>query len=287
MDAIADLHIHTTASDGRLTPSQAVAAAADAGLAAIAITDHDTVDGVDEALRVSDELGVEVVPGIELSTLYGKNNVEVHILGYFVDIHDAEFSAWLSDLKQARWERGKQMVEQLSAAGIPVTFERVTQIAGGGAIGRPHVARAICEVGAACSMDSAFGKYLQEGGIGYVARRKVEPVEAVRMILAVGGVASCAHLGKLHRDELVLELVRNGMQAIEVYHPDHGHAAVRFYSKFAQRHGLIATGGSDAHCFDGGRACGIGGITVDYSVVEQLKSTADTNALRRCGRAQI
>ena len=286
MEALADLHIHTTASDGRLTPAQVVEAASEAGLAAIAITDHDTVDGVDEALSVSDELGVEVVPGIEISALYGKN-VEVHILGYFMDFRDEEFIARLRELKTARLERGRQMVQQLAAAGVPVTFERILEIAGGGAIGRPHVARAICEVGAAHSMDSAFGKYLQENGVGYVPRHRVEPIEAVQMILNAGGVASCAHLGKLHRDELVLQLIKNGLQAIEVHHPDHGSAAVRYYNKFANRHGLIITGGSDAHCFEGGRACGVGGVTVSYDVVKQLKSAAAENALRRLKRAEI
>jgi len=155
----------------------------------------------------------------------------------------------------------------------------VEELAGGGAIGRPHVARAICEIGAAYSMDAAFGKYLQEGGQGYVPRYKVTPVEAVRAITEAGGAACCAHVGKLKRDGLVIELIDEGLVAVEVYHPDHGPATSRYYKRFAERHSLIATGGSDAHCLDPGHHGGIGEVTVSHDVVDLLRRAAGAASL--------
>lgn len=269
MERLADLHTHTTASDGALSPAQVVESAAQAGLAAVGITDHDTVDGIDEALAAGEKVGVVVVPGVEISAIYGRD-IEVHILGYYIDHRDSALLARLQVLRDARTERGRKMVERLNAAGVPISFERVWEIAQGGAIGRPHVARAIREAGAASSIDAAFGRYLQQGTPGYVPRYKISPSEAVGMILQAGGVACCAHVAKLNRDELLIELMREGMRAIEVRHPDHGPAGTKYYERFAAKHGLIATGGSDAHCFEGGKTTVVGGITIPYDVVEKL-----------------
>lgn len=270
---LADLHTHTTASDGILTPSQLVSAAREARLAAVAITDHDTLSGIDEALRAGESLGMEVVPGVEISTVTD-DGVEVHILGYFMHHHDAELLARLDILRIARWDRARKMIEQLNAAGVRVSSDRVAELAQGGAVGRPHVARAMVESGAASSMDVAFGRYLVEGCPGFVPRYKVSPVEAVRMILRAGGVPCCAHVAKLKRDELVLELMTKGLAAIEVYHPDHGPASCRFYKRFAHKHGLIITGGSDAHGFVAPKPGGVGCVTVAYEAVEQLRRAA-------------
>ena len=269
MERLADLHTHTTASDGALSPAQVVESAAEAGLAAVGITDHDTVDGIDEALAAGEKVGVVVVPGVEISAIYGRD-IEVHILGYYIDHRDSALLARLQVLRDARTERGRKMVERLNAAGVLISFERVWEIAQGGAIGRPHVARAIREAGAASSIDAAFGRYLQQGTPGYVPRYKISPSEAVGMILQAGGVACCAHVAKLNRDELLIELMREGMRAIEVRHPDHGPAGTKYYERFAAKHGLIATGGSDAHCFEGGKTTVVGGITIPYDVVEKL-----------------
>jgi hypothetical protein len=273
VDRFADLHIHTTASDGLLTPRQAVEAARDAGLAACAITDHDTVSGIEEAVSAGEAMGVEVVPGVEISTVTPEN-VEVHILGYFFDYHNPALSGRLEILKNARWDRARAMVEQLNAVGVRIRMDRVAELAAGGAVGRPHVARAICEVGAVSSMDAAFGRYLVEGCPGFVPRYKVNPEEAVKMIRDAGGAACCGHVAKLKRDELVLGLVNEGLVAVEVYHPDHGPASRRFYKRFAQKHGLIATGGSDAHGFVAPKPGGVGCVTVDYEAVEQLRQAA-------------
>jgi predicted metal-dependent phosphoesterase TrpH len=269
----ADLHIHTTASDGALSPSQAVEAGLKAGLAAIAVTDHDTVSGIDEALSAAEGLEIEIVPGIEISTLTD-DNVEVHVLGYFFDHRNEPLLGRLQVLRNARWDRARKMVEQLNAVGVRITMDRVAEIAGGGAVGRPHVARAIVEAKAASGMDSAFGKFLIEGCPGFVPRYKISPTEAVAIIRQAGGIASCGHVAKLKRDDIVLALVKEGLQAIEVYHPDHGPMTRRFYRKFAEKHGLIITGGSDAHGFDGTKANAVGSVAVVYETVDQLRKAA-------------
>lgn len=272
MTSRADLHIHSTASDGALTPTQLAAAAAELHLAAIALTDHDTVDGINEAVAAAKGTGVEVVPAVEISTVH-ETGAEVHVLGYFLNHSHQELTECLGVLASARYERGRKMVELLNQVGVQVSFERVVEIAGGGAIGRPHVARAIQEVGAASSMNSAFGKFLQEGGPGFVPRYKISPSRAVTLIRNAGGVACCAHVAKLKHDEILVELISQGLQGIEAYHPDHTRAGARFYERFARKHNLIATGGSDAHCI-GGDKPGVGGVTVPYDVVDELRSAS-------------
>ncbi|MDH7600869.1 MAG: PHP domain-containing protein [Armatimonadota bacterium] len=273
MDSRADLHVHTTASDGALTPTEVVREAKRVGLAAVGIADHDTADGIEEALAAAETFGVEVVPGIEISTT--QNSTEVHILGYFIDHRNRELLDEMARLKQARFERARLIVEKLRAAGIPIRFDRVLEIARGGAVGRPHIARAIWEAGAASSVDAAFGKFLQPGGPGYVPRPKLLPEHAIELIRTAGGVPCCAHAAKLRRDELILELIHKGLMGIEVYHPDHTAAASRFYKRFAEKHSLVAVGGSDAHCIPGTTNGGIGSVTVEYGVVEQLRSLSD------------
>ncbi len=278
MQALADLHTHSNASDGALSPAELVRSAADADLAAVAITDHDTMEGVAEALQAGDEVGIEVIPGIEISTI-GPGGVEVHVLGYFLDRQYPPLDELLRKLRESRFDRGRKMVEALNNIGVKVGLDRVVEIAQGGAIGRPHVARAILEVGAASTIDSAFGKYLVEGAPAFVPRFKVEPAEGVRIIREAGGIACCAHVAKLNRDDLLLELAREGMMGIEVYHPDHPSVGVRYYEKFAAEQGLIATGGSDAHCFPGGKTTTVGCVTVGYEVVGQLKDRLASDRL--------
>ena len=273
MERLADLHVHSLASDGALTPFQIVEAALRKGLAAVAIADHDTTLGIDEAIGAGNQFGVEVVPAIEISAIHG-DRTEVHVLGYFIDHRSPVLQEALEVLQIARWERGRRMVEQLNEAGVRVNFDRVAEIAAGGAIGRPHVARALCEVGAASSMDSAFGKFLREGGVGYVPRHKVSPREAIGMIKASGGVACCAHPVKLKNEALLVEMIEMGLRAIEVYHPDHSPATSRYYRRFAEKRGLIITGGSDAHCFPNDIRPGIGDIAVHYEAVEELRNAS-------------
>lgn len=271
MDKRADLHIHTTASDGTLSPSRVVEIAAEIGLAAVGITDHDAVAGIDEALAAGERCGVEVVPGIEISATHD-DGAEVHVLGYFLDYHSQEIADYQAKLKESRVGRARKIVELLNRGGIPVSWDRVVELAQGGAVGRPHIARALVEIGAASSMDSAFGKYLLEKGRYYAPRFKIGPVESVELILRAGGVPICAHVAKLRKDELLPVLMKHGMKGIEVWHPDHTKAGSHFYEKFARDRGMIATGGSDAHGFDTSRTGSIGECTAPYEVVAELRA---------------
>jgi len=274
----ADLHIHSTASDGSLRPAQVVERAYVAGLAVIGIADHDTVDGIAEAISVGERLGIEVVPAVEINTdVPGK---EAHILGYFIDIECGGLHKELAKLREARLRRGEEMVANLREAGVPVTMERVLEIADGAPIARPHVARAIIETGAVRSLASAFGRFLIPGTPGYVARYKFSPAEAIQVVHAAGGVACLAHPGKDSLESLLPELVESGLKAIEVYHIDHTPAMSRRYSALARRYGLIATGGSDSHGPDAVKRVEIGQVTVGWEVVEELRKAAQRGRTR-------
>ncbi|MGQ9454490.1 MAG: PHP domain-containing protein [Armatimonadota bacterium] len=272
MEKSADLHVHTTASDGALTPTEAVQEARRVRLASIGITDHDSVDGIGEALVASKIYGVDVVPGVEISALH--DGTEVHILGYFVDHEHPELLKEMCALKEARIERASLMVKKLNSMGVPIDLDRVFEIARSGSVGRPHVAQAIYELGLAPSVEAAFGRFLYDGGPAYVPRLEIQAVRAIELIKNAGGVPCLAHVAKLRRDDLIIELLKAGIAGIEVYHPDHPTAASRFHRRFAERHGLLVVGGSDAHCLPHSRAGGIGSITVAYDVVEQLRALA-------------
>ncbi len=251
-----------------MSPSRVVRVARDIGLAAVAIADHDTSAGVEEALEVGERLGVEVVPALEINTDLGDR--EIHILGYLVWPLPARLSSLLGRMRAAREGRIDEMVRRLKICGVDISAARVREIAGKGVIGRPHVARAMVEAGKARSVEEAFEAYLDIGRPCYVERYKITPQEAVREIALAGGVPVLAHPGSAKRDDLIPELVRVGLKGIEVYHPDHDPVTVKRYLGLAAREGLIITGGSDSHGEDD-RGPTIGRATVPYSVVTGLK----------------
>ncbi len=267
-----DLHIHTTASDGNLTPSEVVDMAHSIGLAGIAITDHDCVDGVDEALQAGRRLGIDIVPGVEISTRSAEGN-DVHILGYFVDGDNDRLKELLFKASSERNVRARKIVDKLADCGVRLDYDEVLERSGGGVVGRPHIARELVSKGYCYSVASAFGKYLSKKGCAYVARASVGCEEAVRTVVQSGGVACVAHAGKIKNDGVIVGLIEHGLRAIEVYHPDHLSAARRFYTRFAKKHGLIIVGGSDAHCHPVGGTC-VGDVTVGYGAVEELRETA-------------
>jgi predicted metal-dependent phosphoesterase TrpH len=269
----ADLHIHTTASDGVLSPAELVEESAGLGLAAVGICDHDTVDGIDEALEAGKRFGVEIVPGVEINTDVGIR--EVHILGYFFDHRSEKFLEHMQKLRDARYLRGRKMVEKLQAAGVPVTLERVREIAGDAPIGRPHVAQAIVETGLVGSINCAFGKYLVRNMPGYVERVKMTPEEAIGIIISAGGVAGIAHPSKIGNDDLIAGLVKAGARAIEVFHSDHSPDVARYYGRVAKKFDLIPTAGSDFHRFDSERTTYPGCVSTDYSIVERLREESE------------
>lgn len=268
----ADLHIHSTASDGTLTPTQVVEEAARVRLAAVALADHDTVAGIEEATAAGEKLGVQVVPAVELTSDLGP--MEVHILGYFIDWRSEKFNSELARLRNGRLNRARKMVDKLRALGVPVTLDRVLEIAGSGSVGRPHVAQALVEAGVVESINSAFGRYLVRGAPAYVERLKLTPYDAISIVTDAGGVAGLAHPSKMGRDQMIMDLVKVGLRAIEVYHSDQSPDVVRHYQSIARRFGLIATGGSDAHGFNPDGAGIIGGVTVDMNVVDKLRAAA-------------
>ncbi|MDR7484143.1 MAG: PHP domain-containing protein [Armatimonadota bacterium] len=267
-----DLHTHTTASDGLLTPAALVAEAARWGVGLLAVSDHDTTAGVDPATAAGEAAGVEVWPAVELSC--DVTDGEVHMLGYFVDHHLGWFQALLERLRDGRARRAQRMVERLAALGAPVDYARVEALAGGGAIGRPHIARALVEAGHTKTVAEAFERYIGRGGPAYVERLKVTPAQAVQVIRAAGGLAVLAHPGWGQQDALIPELVAAGLDGIEVYYPDHSPEQVERYTALARRNGLLITGGTDFHGGGLATGVGVGSQYVPEAVVVPLREAA-------------
>jgi 3',5'-nucleoside bisphosphate phosphatase len=246
-----DLHVHSLFSDGTLTPREAVSLAKERGLSTMALTDHDTVSGLDEAFSAGVELGVEIVPGIEFSTVYGGNGV--HVLCYFMDAENPELAAELQRLQDDRYRRGEKMVERLQELGYPITFDRVREIAEGGNIVRPHVAQALVEAGVIETTKDAFTEeFIGSNGRAYVEKHALHPLDALRLIHAAGGACVLAHPGTFRETKpvpptLIDELAAAGLDGIEVSHPEHTPEVEAGYLQTAHRLGLIWTGSSDCH----------------------------------------
>ncbi|MFZ5827456.1 MAG: PHP domain-containing protein [Bacillota bacterium] len=265
----ADLHNHTTASDGTLSPREQVKWAADQGLAAVAVTDHDTIKGWDEAIAAGKALGIEVVPGCELSTEVGKS--EVHILAYYFDREEDAMAALLERMRGGRRARAKEAVAKLHGLGFTqVTLERVLEL-GGESVGRPHLAQVLIETGVVRNHEEAFERYLASGRPAYVPRPKLTPEEAIAVVKAAGGVPVLAHPGLVRSDHLVREIIGGGIMGIEAYHSDHGEQQRQFYARWGLDAGLIVTGGTDSHGPTGGRTVVPGTVNVSMDVVAQLK----------------
>jgi hypothetical protein len=242
----------------------AVEQAKDAGLAAISIADHDSVSGIEAALWAGKKHGVEVIPGVELSSEF--EGRELHILGYFVDWRDRRFQKKLLAMQEARVDRAKTIIDRLRDLNINISYNTVIVIAGG-AIGRPHIAKALLDRGYVRTMQEAFEKYLIPGKPAYVEKYQMSPAEAIRMIRRVGGIPVLAHPYFANADEMLPELIEQGLLGIEVYHSRHGAAVVRRYEQLARKYDLLIAGGSDAH----GREVPIGAVRIPYELVEKLK----------------
>jgi len=263
-----DLHTHTTCSDGRLTPEELVARAEARGLAALAITDHDTLDALPRAAAARDT--VELVPGLEMSS--SLEGLDLHMLGYFVDPDHPELAERLRRFREDRIERARRIIERLEALGVPVEEAAVRRRAAGGVVGRPHLAAEMIEAGHADDMDDAFRRFLAAGGPAYVPRPAFHPHEAIRLIHAAGGVSVIAHPGSSVPDRVLELLVEGGLRGIEIWHPQHGVQAVRRLRAMAHRFDLIETGGSDFH--GTGRNVDLGEIFVPVTVLTRLKEAA-------------
>ncbi len=269
----ADLHVHTTASDGRVSPQNILIQAKKAGLSALAITDHDTVDGLLSVWKTSkNDRSLEVIPGIEFST--DVPNHEIHILGYFINPVHPALTKQLELLIKSRIERAQTTVLKLIKLGYPIDYDRVLQIAGSStAIGRPHIARALVEKGYFIRTADVFHNLLKTDGPAYVPHYKMNPQSIIKLIRLIGGVPVLAHPGLVHDDNLVEEVIACGIGGMEVYHPIHLPEAVSRYLTMAQQHHLLVTGGSDYHAIPGRFPEQLGIYTVPYDLVEQLRPT--------------
>lgn len=265
----ADLHCHTSASDGLLMPGDLVEHAAKRGLKAIAVTDHDTLNGLIEAEKSAERLGILLIKGIEINTDWqGK---EVHILGYGLDENNNMLKAQLLDLQEKRITRIKEILERLKKLGMNVSFTEVRQEAKGESIGRPHVAQALVKKGYAASFKGAFEQYLKRGCPTYVPRYKINPAKAIMIIRDAGGVPVLAHPGSQGIETEIQLWLEQGLQGIEVNHPDHSLRDIIKYRKIAQRKELIATGGSDYHGQEIKPGIDLGDWGVGLEIVEQIQ----------------
>lgn len=271
-DGRIDLHSHTTASDGTLTPRALVAAAAERGVAVLAVTDHDSTEGLAEAMDEGARRGVTIVPGLEINC--DVEGAEIHVLGYFVD-HEAEwFREFLREQRAERRARVTRICDRLAELGMPIDPAEVFAIVREGSAGRPHVAQVMVQHGYVKSVREAFDRWLRTGGPAAVPRRRLTPVEAVRVIRRAHGVPVMAHPGLADRDALIPELIREGLLGIEAYYPEHSAAQTEHYLALCRAHGLVATGGSDFHGTHTGRANPLGSPRVPASAWEGLQAKA-------------
>lgn len=268
-----DLHLHTTASDGRLSPAALVARTSQAGLRTIAVTDHDTTAALDEVRAAARPLGIEVVTGIELTAVHAGR--DVHILGYFFDPADAPLAALLDTQRSRRVARLREIGRRLESLGVPIDVEGILNDGSGPgrAVGRPLIARALVERGHVGSVQEAFDRYLASGQPAFVPREGRGPAAFIDAMHRAGGVASFAHPGVTRQDALIEPLVAAGLDAIEVYHSDHTPEMQQTYLQFARRLGVLVTGGSDFHG-DGERRATLGAVSLPADDFAALAAAA-------------
>ena len=274
-----DLHTHTTESDGTLTPSQLVRYAKEKGLSAISVTDHDTIDGNQEALREGKAVGLEVIPGVEISVDHSPGSM--HMLGYFINAEDTTLKEKLALLQESRADRNPRIIAKLNELGLDITYDEVVKVSGGGQTGRPHIAQVLTKRGYTSSLQEAFDKYLGKGAPAYFDKFRLEPADAMAMITNAGGIPVLAHPFTLHcksaeeLETLVKNLVSQGLKGIEVYYSEHDPQQTSLYHSLAKDYNLAMTGGSDFH---GENMKGInlgtgkGNLKVSYDLCEGLKS---------------
>ncbi|OGP82741.1 MAG: hypothetical protein A2Z08_08910 [Deltaproteobacteria bacterium RBG_16_54_11] len=274
-----DLHLHTTASDGTMSPAEIVRYAKGKGLRVIAITDHDTIEGLQEGMHEGDKVGLEVIPGVELSADAPRGTM--HLLGYYIDPACSELADKLMVLQQARMERNLAIVEKLRGLGIPIELSEVKEAPEHGQIGRPHFAYAMVQKGYAQNIQDAFDRYLGKGRPAYVEKFRFSPEEAMHFIRKAGGITVLAHPFTLKQpqpadfDAFIGELKREGLDGIEVYYPEHSDGQRKLYRDVAQKYGLVISGGSDFHGFNKDEADlgeGYGDRELTYSLVEAIKA---------------
>lgn len=277
--ACVDLHVHSDASDGSLSASEILSLATKIGLKAIAITDHDTVDGTVEALKNQQSYPLDILPGIEISADYPSGGM--HILGYLFEPEAPSLRRVLNVLQEARTERNLKIVERLQRLGINITYDTVQEVQKRGQVGRPHFAQALVQKGIVPTVQDAFSQFLKSGRPAYVPKYRLSPAGAIQAILEAGGIPVLAHPNSVNaRDEaeleaLLLDLKAVGLKGLEVYYPEHGPEQKAGYERLSVRHGLVMTGGTDFH---GATKPGIrlgsgkGDLRVPYRLVQALRN---------------
>ena len=274
MATLVDLHLHTTASDGRLSPTELVRLLAKQGLKQVAISDHDSTEGLAEAFRAAEEFpDLRIIPAIELSTDIPGD--EVHMLGYFLRYEDDQLQETLRQFRLGRLERGRLIVEKLATLGVHIEWERVQEIAGDGSVGRPHIALAMVEKGYCKEPREAFPEYLGRNGLAYVERPKMTPQEAVDMLIQHGAVPVLAHPAYLVDMEARLEELKDtGLAGMEVYYAQYQPDTVQHLAQLAARYGLIPCGGSDYHALGNSGEPLPGTLGPPLETVERLEEVA-------------
>ncbi|MHC5020963.1 MAG: PHP domain-containing protein [Planctomycetota bacterium] len=274
-----DLHSHTTVSDGLLSPRELVAKAAQDGVTTLAVTDHDTLDGLAESQAAGAEHGVRIVPGIELSVTH--EGTDFHVLGLFVDPAEPALAGLLESRRQDRVARVHQTLEKLDALGVGVTFEQVLEYSGEeGVMGRPHIARAIVAAGHAGSTDEVFARWLKNGGPAHIPYPKLSSEEGIAAVLAAGGVASLAHPAIDDGDGKLESFKAAGIDAVEVWHPSHNPSQVRHFTARAAELELLCSGGSDFHGTGKKHSLTLGTPGCPVEAFEALEDLARTRAQR-------
>lgn len=263
-----DLHVHTTASDSTLTPDEVIKAAAKEGFVSLAITDHDSVSALETISQLGKREGIEIVPGVELSS--EKYGDEVHILGYFIRWREDWFRKKLAQLAQAREERAKEIIKKLNGIGIGLHFEEVLEISGEGAIGRMHIARALEKKGYVQDVASAFRLYIGDGKPAYVRKFPLTPLQAIEMIRLAGGISSLAHPGLLKNSKIISEVIKDNVDAIEVFYIEHTAGQTDTFLELAGQYRLLVTGGSDCHGLAKGQIL-LGRIKLPYRYLQAIK----------------
>jgi predicted metal-dependent phosphoesterase TrpH len=268
----ADLHLHTCYSDGTYSPSELAVHAREQGLAAVSLTDHDTVEGCVSMAQACEQEGIEFIPGTELTAEV--DGTELHLIGYLIDINDAQLQQEMARFQSVRQERIREMVARLNRLNIPLQAEAVFALASCQSPGRPHVGRALVQGGFCSSMDEAFERFLKKHRPAWVPKCKISAASAIELIHQAGGVAVLAHPGLNRNDAVIPTLVSERLDGLECYHSRHTAAACEHYAQVAQEQGLLVTGGSDCHGLNKGKPL-IGSIKLPYEHVVQLKHRAE------------
>lgn len=270
-----DMHIHTIYSDGVFSPKEVVEYASKVNLSAISITDHDSVDGIDEAVKVAAKTGIEVVPGVELSSeiMLNSQKSEMHVLGYFIDYKSEKLKEVLAVFKQARYNRAIEILAKLRKNGVMLKDDSFVKDAGNRVIGRLHFAKALVEEKLVGSIQEAFQRYLANDKPAYVSKYSLSAGDIIKLILSIGGVPVMAHPCYIHYSDISIfeSLVKDGLMGIEAWHIKHSESAVRKFLNLAEYFNLIVTGGSDCHGPYKKEKPVMGRVKVLYSVIEDLK----------------